>query len=215
MRYAERKEFLFDSEIFKRYDTQNALRIYAEYVRVGSPQPYPRFFVVDRNDNAVDDLWHMPVTERTVFSRELDIPALAKFERPDWRLTKLGIVPTQRFKFILANLHLHPVDDSAKQEQMFTGKPALRFDYFPQRGDQVFYIGYRLMITKVVPEPESYWGQTNVYLGLVCEACIAPEGDARPIADLSKAAPAEQPGEPPMRDWPGPPPTGPVPHTFP
>jgi hypothetical protein len=215
MRYSERKEFLFDTELFGLYDTQNALRIYAEFVKKGSPKPCPTFFVVDRSDEAIDDLWHMPLTDRTVFHRELQLPVLVKFERPDWRLTRLGITPLQKFKFILANLHLHPVDQGAKDEQLATGQPAIRLDYFPQRGDQIFYIGYRLMITKVVPEPESYWGQTNVWLGLIVEASIAPEGDAPPLADLSKAVPAELPGAQPRPDWPQDPPTGPVEHTYP
>ncbi len=215
MFYHERKEFLFDPQMTGLYDTQTALRLYADYVRKGSPKPFPKFFIPDRSDNAIDHLWHMPLDDRTIFHRELNVPCLAKFERPDWRLTKVGITPLQKFKFILANLHLHPFDESAKQEQAATGETPIRLDYFPQRGDQIFYIGYRLMITKVVPEPETYWGQTNVWLGLVVEASIAPEGDAPPIADLSKIAPAEETGQETLPDWPGEPPTGPVPHTYP
>ncbi len=215
MRYSERKEFLFDTELFGLYDTQTALRIYAEFVKKGSPKPYPTFFDVDRSDEAIDDLWHMPLTDRTVFKRELQVPSLIKFERPDRNLTRLGLLPTQKFKFIIANLHLHPFDQSAKEEQAATGQTPIRLDYYPQRGDQIFHIGYRLMITKVVPEPESYWGQTNVWLGLTVEACVAPEGDAPPIADLSKAVPAEKPGAQPLPNWPEDPPTGPIPHTYP
>lgn len=200
MRYTERKEFLYDSEIFHRTDTVTALKMHAEYVRTASPKnPYPTFFEVDRGNNAVDPLWHMPVTERTVFSRTLSIPAIVQFEKPDWRMTKLGIVPKQRFKFWLANLHLTPpgtlMDDAQKDQ--------IRVDYFPQRGDLIYYIGYRLMITMPVLDPSAYWLQTNVWLGMVCEATIAPDGDARPIPDQSMPAPSESPGARAMPDWPG------------
>lgn len=212
MRYLERKEFLYDSEVFKRYDTQNALKIHAEYVRVSSPIPYPKFYEVDRNSARVDDLWHMPLTERTGFTRVLDVPAIATFMKPDWRLTKLGLRPMQRFSFWLANLHLQALDITSKEEE----KP-IRLDYFPQRGDLIFYTGYRLMIINSAPDPKAYWAQTNVWLGISCEACIVPDGDARPIPDLSKAAPAEEPGVPVPEDWPGFPPSGPtnIPHNWP
>jgi len=212
MRYTERKEFLYDTEVFKRKDTQIALSMYAEWVRISSPVPYPKFFEVNRDMTKVDDLWHMPLTDRTTFSRELDVPTIAKFEKPNWQMTKLGIKPDQRFSFVIANLHLHPVDDSAKAE-----KKPIRLDYFPLRGDMVYYIGYRLMITNVVLDPGAYWGQTNVWMGLICEATIAPDGDAKPIPNLNIASPSEQPTAPVMPDWPGPPPTGPanIPHDFP
>ncbi len=212
MRYLERKEFLFDSELFKRSDTQTALQIHAEYVRVSSPNPYPKFFEVDRTETKMDDLWHMPLTERTTFTRTLDVPAIVNFEKPDWRLTKLGIKPLQRFKFWLANLHLHPQDEVTK------GVPkSIHLDYFPLRGDMIYYIGYRLMIINVVLDPKAYWAQTNVWMGLVCEASIVPDGDARPIPNLGVASPAETPAAPVPQDWPGQPPNGPtnIPHTWP
>src|SRR5208283_4306912 len=156
MKYAERKEFLYDSEVFLRKDTQTALQIHAEYVRVSSPIPYPKFFEVDRSTTKMDFLWHMPPTERTTFSRTLDVPAIATFEKPDWRMTKLGLKPTQRFKFWLANLHLHPLDTVTKNVPK-----SIHLDYFPLRGDLIYYIGYRLMIINVVLEPKAYWAQTN------------------------------------------------------
>jgi hypothetical protein len=212
MRFTERKEFVYDPEVFRLRDTQVALSMYAEWVRVTSPRPYPKFFETDRDTTKIDDLWHVPLTERTTFSRTLDIPAIASFEKPDWRLTKLGITPLQRFKFTLAALHLHPLDESAKKE-----KNPIRLNYFPLRGDMIYYMGYRLMIINVVLEPAAYWQQTNVWMGLVCEASIAPDGDAKPIPNLGVTAPAEEPGTPPMADWPGFPPTGPTntPHDFP
>jgi hypothetical protein len=212
MLYAERKEFLYDSEIFTRRDVGIALQIHAEYVRASSPIPYPKFFEVDRQNVNIDDLWHMPLTQRTLFSRTLDVPAIVSFEKPDWRMTKLGIKPIQRFKFWLANLHLHPLDEITKNVPK-----AIGLDYFPLRGDQIYYIGYRLMITGVVLDPKAYWGQTGVWLGLTVEASIAPDGDARPIPDLSVAAPAEAPGVQAPPDWPAQPPNGPtnVPHLWP
>jgi hypothetical protein len=217
VRYSERKEFLFDSEVFKRSDTQTALQIQAEYVRAASPNPYPKFFEVDRSSGKVDDLWHMPLTERTTFARTLDVPAIAGFQKPDWRLTKLGIKPIQQFTFWLANLHLHPFDEAANQEEATTGKKPLRLDYFPLRGDLIYYIGYRLMIINVVLDPKAYWAQTNVWLGLICEACIVPDGDARPIPNQGEAAPAELSTAPVPQDWPGFPPNGPtnIPHNWP
>lgn len=212
MRYSQRNEFLYDSELFKRSDTQTALQIHAEYVRVSSPNPYPKFFEVDRNATKVDDLWHMPTTERTTFSRTLDVPAIVNFDKPDWRLTKLGLKPIQRFRFWLANLHLHPNDKTSPNDTI-----PIRLDYFPLRGDLIYYIGYRLMIINVVLDPKAYWAQTNVWMGLVCEATIVPDGDARPLPNLGIASPSETPAAQASQDWPGFPPDGPanIPHTWP
>lgn len=213
MKYAERKEFFFDGEVFRRSDTLTALKIHAEYVRTSSPTPYPQFFEVDRNEEAVDPLWHMPTSERTVFSRTLDVPAVVTFDKPNWALTKLGITPRQHFRFWLANLHLNPPGALADSREL----NPIRLDYFPLRGDRIYYIGYRLMIVNVVLDPSTYWLQTNVWLGLTCEASIAPDGDARPTANLGTLAPAEQPGAKPLQDWPGEPPNGPgnIPHSWP
>jgi hypothetical protein len=46
------------------------------------------------------------------------------------------------------------------------------FDYFPTRGDMIYYNGYRQMIVNVVLKPEAFWQQTNVWLGMVVEAII-------------------------------------------
>jgi len=128
---------------------------------------------VDRRSAKYDKLWHVPLDDRTVFSRILDIPSLNTHEKTDWRLTKVGIVPQRKDKFTLSNLLLQ------------------EFDYFPVRGDMVFYNGYRYMIINVVLEPQAYWHQTNVWMGLVCECVIPPEGDARPLVNLGVAAPSE------------------------
>lgn len=211
MRYLERKEFLYDGEVWKQADTVTALKLHAEYVRTSSPKPYPKFFEVDRNEQKIDDLWHMPLTERTTFKRTLDVPAIVQFEKPDWRLTKLGLTPKQRFKFWLANLHLTP---SGTLEDVRERDP-IRLDYFPMRGDLVYYIGYRLMIINVVLDPSAYWLQTNVWLGLVCEVALVPEGDARPVVDLGTPVPAEQPTAKTPQDWPGFPIEGATPHNWP
>ncbi len=175
MKFTDRKEFLYDSEVFKRSDTQTALKIHAEYVRKHSPTPKPKFLEVDRSKGNIDPLWHMPISDRTQFGREFDMPAINQFEKPDWRLTRMGIVPARRDKFWLAN--------SILQE----------LNYFPERGDAVYFNGYRYVIEKVVLDPSAYWHQTNVWLGLVCECIVPPEGDSRPVPNLSERAPSEKP----------------------
>lgn len=212
MRYTERKEFLYDMQFFGLRDTQIALRMYAEWVKASSSIPYPKFFEVDRSSAKIDDLWHIPLTDRTLFSRVIELPAIAQFDKPSWKMKKLGLIPQQQFRFITANLHLHPLDDVTRHDPN-----GIHVDYFPTRGDMVFYNGYRLMITSAIPDPSAYWGQTNVWMGLLIEASIAPEGDAKPIPDLSKQAPAEEPTAAPMADWPADVPTGPanIPHNWP
>jgi hypothetical protein len=173
VKFVERKEFTYDPALFRRADTQTALKMHAEYVRAHSPNPYPKFFEVSRKDCQIDTLWHVPLDDRTVFSRILELPAINVFERPDWRLTKIGLVPTRKDKFWLSNLALQ------------------EFDYFPERGDQVFWNGYRYTILQAVLDPTAYWQQTGVWLGLVCECVLAPQGDARPILDVSVPVPRE------------------------
>lgn len=160
--------------IFKRIDTETALGIHAEYVRSHSPIPPPRIFEVDRNSAKFDDLWHFPTGDRITFQRDFEMHCIVRKERPDWRLTKVGIIPQQKHKFWMANRLL--------QEQ----------DWFPQRGDFIFYDGYRHLITKVVIEPEAFWQQTNVWLGLVCETTLPPDGDARPVANVALPVPSEE-----------------------
>jgi len=175
VRFNERKEFLYDPELFTLADTQTALGIYAEYVRRHSPRPLPKFMEVDRGSARYDALWHVPLDERTAFSRVIDMPCIIQFERPDWRLTRVGIVPSQKHKVTMANNVLRD--------------PAI--DWFPQRGDMMFYNGYRHMIVNVVLDPSAFWQQTNVWMGLVCETVIPAEGDARPLLDVGNAAPRE------------------------
>lgn len=178
MRFLERKEWLYDPDLFSRADTVTALRVHREATRRFSPRPPPTFLEVDRRSCKYDALWHMPLDDRTVFSRSLPIPAVNKFQKPDWKLTKFGIVPQRRDTFIL--------DNSILQE----------FDYFPVRGDMVFFNGYRYMIVSVTLAPEGYWQQTNVWLGMQVDCIIPPDGDARPVVNLSEPAPAEMPVKP-------------------
>ena len=102
------------------------------------------------------------------------MPMLVKTQRPDWRLTRIGLVPQQQCKFWMSNLHLQQVD------------------WFPMRGDYIFWNGYRNIIVNVILEPETFWQQTNVWLGLVCETVIPAEGDARPITNPATAVPRER-----------------------
>lgn len=175
VKFTERREFLYDPLVFQRKDTQIALRINREYTVKFSPNPPPQFFEVNRDQTKYDDLWHVPLNNRTVFSERspISIPAINTFERPDWRLTRFGIVPRRKDKFTLSNLILQAVD------------------YFPVRGDLVFWNGYRYMIVNVVLEPNAYWQQTNVWMGLVVECQIPAEGDARPLINLGVESPSE------------------------
>lgn len=175
MRYTERKDFLYDTEVFKRQDTQIALKIQREYVDKHSPTPRPQFFEVDRQLTHIDPVWHAPVAGRTLYTSRspMSIAAINFFEKPDWRATLAGLKPSRIDKFWMSNLSLQELD------------------YFPTRGDMVFWQGYRYAITRCAPDPEAYWHQTGVWLGIVAECQIVPEGDARPLTNLSVASPAE------------------------
>jgi hypothetical protein len=173
VKFTERKELLYDPEIFRKAETQTALRINREWTVKHSPQPPPRFMEVNRQSAKFDALWHVPLDDRTVFLRVMNIPCINSFEKPDWRLTKVGIVPKRKDKFTMSHLLLQ------------------EFDYFPVRGDMVFFNGYRYMIVNVVLEPQAYWHQTNVWTGLVVECQIPPEGDARPVPNLAEPTLAE------------------------
>lgn len=174
MKFTERKDWQYDPDIFTLHDTQTALSIQAEFVRRHSPnRPLPTFMEVDRRSAQIDALWHVPLNDRTVFSRVFQMPVLVNKERPDWRLTRVGLVPLQKHKITMANLILQEMD------------------WFPLRGDMMFFGGYRHMIINVVLEPEAFWQQTNVWLGLQCETVIPADGDARPVLNQAVAVPRE------------------------
>lgn len=82
-------------------------------------------------------------------------------------------------------------------------------DYFPTRGDAVYWRGYRYEILNAVIPPEAYWQQTGVWLGMSVECIVPPEGDARPIPGLDKPVPAEISTAP--RNGPSRVPAGPLP----
>jgi len=174
MTFNERKEWHYDPDRFRAQDTQLALKIHAEYIERMSAKPPPVFYEVDRRSERIDALWHVSLDDRTVFSRSLEMPVIVQTERPDWRLTRVGIVPKQKHKVWMANLLLQ------------------KANWFPMRGDIMYYNGYRNMLVNVVLEPTSYWQQTNVWLGLVCETIVAPDGDTRPVVDPGVLAPAER-----------------------
>lgn len=172
MTFSERKEFHYDPELFRSADVQTALKFHSEYISKHSPRPLPKFYEVDRRTERYDDLWHVSLDERTVFSRVIEMPVLIQSERPDWRLTRVGIVPQQKHKVWMGNLLLQEAD------------------WFPMRGDTVYFNGYRNMIINVFLDPTSYWQQTNVWLGLVCETIIPADGDARPLPDPGNPPPS-------------------------
>ena len=174
MTFKDRREWHYDPQVFRLADVQTALGIHAEYISAHSPRPFPKFYEVDRRSEKYDDLWHVSLDERTVFSRVIEMPVIIQSEKPDWRLTRVGIVPQQRYKVWMGNLLLE------------------KAEWFPMRGDIMYYNGYRNMIINVILEPTSYWQQTNVWLGLVCETCIAADGDARPLIDPGNPPPAER-----------------------
>jgi hypothetical protein len=173
VRFEERKEWLYDPQLFRQSDTQTALKIHAEYVKKFSPYPYPKFYEVNRSSSHYDELWHVPLNSGTIFSRVIDLPVIIQAERPDWRLTRAGLIPHQKYKVWMANLWLQETN------------------WFPMRGDFMQYNGYRNTIINVVLEPNFYWQQTNVWLGLICETAILPDGDARPLINPTETAPSE------------------------
>ena len=209
MKFTDRPNFIYDPAVAGLGDTVVALRIHDEYVRQHSARPAPLFLEVDRAVSQMDPLWHTPKAGRTQFSRQISVAAINTFERPQWTLQPIGLVPQRRDKFWLSNLSLQ------------------RVNWFPNRGDLVVWNGYRYALVDVVITPEGYWGQTGVWLGLYVLAVILPEGDAGPLDNVNivydpemspnlmphPPAPAynrtiaEQPLPPPRLDAPAPPPT--------
>lgn len=163
MKFNQRKDFQYDTELCSRQDTMIALKIHDEYVKKCSSQPVPTFCEVNISQDSIDPLWHQPVAQRQQYTRTLSIPSIVQFEKPDWKLTALGLTPTQRYKFWMSMLSLRDT-----------------YDYFPCRGDRVLWNGYRLMITEATVDPGAFWHQTNVWLGLVASCQIVPDGDAAP-----------------------------------
>lgn len=164
MRYAERPEFPYDTEVFKKKDTQTALRIYAEATRKHSARPAPRFCEVNRSLEDLDPLWHTTDSGKEKILRQIEIPAINLFPngKNEWQMTKYGMVPQRRDDFIISHRAL------------------IDFDYFPVRGDYVLWNGYTYMITFVEIPGEAYWHQTNIWLGLKVKCMIPAAGDGMP-----------------------------------
>jgi hypothetical protein len=209
VKFSERPDFLYDPALAGLAETTTALKIHDEYVRQLSARPAPLFLEVDRAVSQVDTLWHVPMVGRTQFSRQIRVPAINTFERPQWNVTPVGMVPQRKDRFWLSNLGLQ------------------RVDWFPNRGDMVAWNGYRYALIDVVIAPEGYWGQTGVWLGLYVVAVVVPEGDAAPLDNVNMVVDpeispnlvppppppaynktvAEQPLPPPNLQVPAPPPT--------
>lgn len=173
MKYSERKNYTYDPEIFKRRDTQTALKIHDEYVYRHSGQPHSKFFEVDRGPGSFDPVWNTPVSGTTKYSRTIELPSIVQFDKLDWKLARQGRAAKQRWRLWVSNLGLQ------------------KADYFPTPGDRIYHSGYLTEITAIDFEPNSYWQQTNVWLGLIVIAEIVPDGDAQPLTDPSTVPPAQ------------------------
>jgi hypothetical protein len=175
VKFSERREYLYDQELFGRPDVRTALTIAAEYTRMHTPKnPMPTVLEVDRRSEKIDPLWHVSLDERTVFSRQFEIPSLVKSRQLNVNYTRVGLVPQQMCRFWFSNLDLQDKD------------------WFPMRGDMVIFNGYRNLIVNVVLEPDQFWQQTNVWLSLACDTIIPAEGDARPVVNASTTVPRER-----------------------
>lgn len=174
MKYSAHKEFEYDPQVFTLSDTTTALKIYDEYVRKFSPVQTPKFFEVDSNQ-PIDPVRHFPTAPRTKHTARspISLPAIVKFSKPDWRLNRNTQQPRRPTELYVSHLSLK------------------NLDYFPTLGDTVSWGGYRWEIVSAVPPPEAYWGQTNVWLGLLVELSLATDGDARPVQDYTSLAPSE------------------------
>lgn len=180
MKFTDRRDFLYDSLLFRRNDTVSALKIYADYVSKSTPLPKPLILEVDRASDKIDTLWHVPLNDRTSILRELEVPMIVKTTRQKWSIDQglKTLVPKRSNQMTMANIHLEALN------------------YFPQRGDFIIYGGYRNLIVEVEIPPESYWMQTNVWMGLVCHCEIAVEGDAKPLVDSGQVSQKERSSSP-------------------
>jgi len=173
MKFTSRREYLYDPEVFKRQDVAVALKIHDEYIRRHAGKPYTRFLEVDRSSAAIDPLWHQPSGGIVQYSRNLEVPCIAQFEKLNWAAVRTGRAAQQRVKYWTSNLILQALD------------------YFPAPGDCILWNGYRTQITSVEFEPASFWQQTNVWLGIVYIGEIVPQGDLRPLANPGELAAPE------------------------
>lgn len=181
MLFTDRPNFAYDPKLAALLDTQNALRHCDEAIRAYSPRhpnaagsvvPAVEFLEVDRSPGKIDSLWNMPKAVNTEFSRQLCVQCINSFEKPDWRLKAQGLTPQRVDRFWISNLELQ------------------RLNYWPTRGDQVRWNGYRYEMIEGVVLPEAYWGQTGVWTNMVCRCTINPTGDG-PTHPGTAPVPAE------------------------
>lgn len=180
MKYSERREFLYDPQLGARKDAKIALRLFDEYTKRCSAKPTPRFFEVDRDPAGIDPIWHENEGVRHQFLRTLDIYAINQFTKPSLtELLKTTIVYQRKDVFWLSNLAL------------------ATFDYWPLRGDYVYWNGYRYMILALSVPPDCYWGQTGCWTGLTVECIVPAGGDAIQSFPIDTPSPAETQGNAP------------------
>jgi len=175
VKFTDRRDFLYDPNLFLRSDTKTAQKIYADYVASHTPQPKPKTLEVDRSTTQIDPMWHVPLTDRTPILRELELPMIVRSNKQKWTFdsgTKI-LIPRRSNQMTVAHNHL------------------MELNYWPLKGDFIIYGGYRNIVVEVEVPLEAYWQQTNVWMGLVCHCEIAVEGDARPLVDVSKVAATE------------------------
>lgn len=176
MRFSERKEFLYDPELGEKKDGRIALRLFDEYCQKFSARPPPRFFEVNRDPAGIDPIWHENENVRHQFLRTLDIYGINQFQKPSLtELLKTAITYQRKDTFWLSNLALKA------------------FDYWPLRGDYVYWNGYRYMVLHVGLPPECHWGQTGLWTGLTVDCIVPAGGDALPSFP-GETAPAETEG---------------------
>lgn len=183
MNYSDRINYVYDPRLNTLADTATALAIHDEYVRSYSARPFPKFFEVRRDQGTIDPLWHFEITPHMVFSRTLEIPAIRTTERPKLVNGRQGLTYVRSDSFWVSNLGL------------------IKANYFPTPGDLVWWNGYRYQIIEPIIPPESEWGQTGVWLGLVCRSMLVPYGDAilGPDPSLGQPTPVELPGAQPQQ----------------
>ncbi len=176
MRFSDIRQYPVDPAIFSRVDTQTALKINKEAIEKHSPEHFrPKFFEADPKQPR-EKVFHAPISGRTAWTARspISVPAINMHVKPDWRVKAAGLQAKRQDNFIISRLTLEELD------------------YFPGPGDYIFWNGYRYAILQAAPPPESYWHQTNVWLSILVEAVIAPEGDGIPLADLSKVNAVER-----------------------
>lgn len=174
MKFNDRKDFLYEPDVFKRADVQTALKIHHEYVRKMSGRPYPKFYEVDMSAETVDPVWLSPKGGNYKFTRALDVPAIVTFDKLNYSLARTSRSARQRRRFWCSNLQL------------------AELDYFPMPGDRIFHGGYRHEIVAVEFEPNSFWQQTNVWLGIIFSAEIVPDGDGAPQVNQANVPHSQQ-----------------------